>query len=324
MKRQILVFSGLFVLFLLFGFSSNALATHYKVRNGDTLYSISTKFNVSVNDIKKANNLRKSKIKTNQVLKITKKNGQKSTAKHSGKASYYVVKKGDTLAKIARKTNVSVKQLTALNDINPRRIRAGQKIVLAKATHTPRKQTVMPANQNEDIDDEEDIDEEESLLSGNFNNERYLSHGNFSSDFEDKEEFLGKWNSPDEVQTLVKVATEFIGAPYRLGGSSVKGLDCSSFVQKIYRIFDVKLPRVASQQSKVGVRIDRDELAEGDLVFFRTNRSFGHVGIYIGNNEFVHASSKKRGVRIDSLDTPYYQKRFQRAVRVKELNDNGV
>jgi cell wall-associated NlpC family hydrolase len=324
MKRQILAFSGLFVLFLLFVLSSNALATHYKVRNGDTLYSISKKFSISVNAIKKTNNLQKSSIKTNQVLKITAKNGQKATAKHSGKDSYYIVKKGDTLSKIATKTKVSVKQLTALNDINPKQIRPGQKLVLVKVTHTPRRQTDIPNNQDEDIDDEEDIDEEESFLSNNFNDERYLSHGGFSSDFEGKEEFLGKWNSPYEIQTLIKVATEFIGAPYRLGGSSVKGLDCSSFVQKIYRIFDVKLPRVASQQSKVGVRIDRNELAEGDLVFFRTNRSFGHVGIYIGNNEFVHASSKKRGVRIDSMDTPYYQKRFQRAVRIKELDDNGA
>jgi len=135
---------------------------------------------------------------------------------------------------------------------------------------------------------------------------------------------LGKWNSPEEVQLLVKVATGFIGAPYRFGGSSLKGIDCSSFVQKIYGIFDIKLPRVASQQAKVGISIARENLTKGDLVFFHTNRSLGHVGIYIGNDEFVHASSRSKIVHIDSLNSPYYQKRFQRAVRIKGLDNNGA
>jgi Cell wall-associated hydrolases (invasion-associated proteins) len=117
------------------------------------------------------------------------------------------------------------------------------------------------------------------------------------------------------------VATGFLGAPYRLGGSSLKGIDCSAFVRKIYQIFDIDLPRNARAQSKIGISIDREELVEGDLVFFRTRRPLGHVGIYIGNNEFVHASSTNRVVRIDRMDTPYFQKRFQRAVRIKGLDN---
>ena len=77
------------------------------------------------------------------------------------------------------------------------------------------------------------------------------------------------------------------------------------------------------EQSSVGVRIDRTKLEEGDLVFFRTRKPIGHVGIYIGNNEFVHASYRGKSVRIDNLDQPYFQKRFQRAVRVKGLEENG-
>ncbi|HOW56534.1 MAG TPA: NlpC/P60 family protein, partial [Smithellaceae bacterium] len=72
------------------------------------------------------------------------------------------------------------------------------------------------------------------------------------------------------------------------------------------------------------VGVGKEELVEGDLVFFRTRRPVGHVGIYMGNNEFVHASSRGRVVRIDSLETPYFQKRFVRAVRVKGLNDNSI
>ena len=115
----------------------------------------------------------------------------------------------------------------------------------------------------------------------------------------------------------------FLGAPYRLGGSSVTGIDCSAFVKKIYQFFNINLPRTAFEQSHVGLRVARGELIEGDLLFFKTRRKLGHVGIYIGNNEFVHASSRKRGVRIDNLNTPYFDRRFVRAVRLKG-SDGGL
>jgi len=123
----------------------------------------------------------------------------------------------------------------------------------------------------------------------------------------------------------VRVAKGFLGAPYRLGGSSVRGLDCSAFVKKIYEFFDVSLPRTAKEQARVGMHVSRDELKEGDLVFFNTRRrAYGHVGIYIGNNEFVHAAAgRARMVRIDTLDKPYYNKRFVKAVRIKGM-DSGV
>jgi peptidoglycan DL-endopeptidase LytE len=90
---------------------------------------------------------------------------------------------------------------------------------------------------------------------------------------------------------------------------------------KIYQFFDISLPRTAREQAHVGMRINREELQEGDLVFFNTRRAFGHVGIYIGNNQFVHASSgkKAREVKIDSLDKPYYSQRFIKAVRLKDV-----
>ena len=312
-KRQIFVFSGLFVLFLLLSFSTNALATHYKVKNGDTLYSISKKLNVSIDKIKNDNNLHKATIKPNQILYISKKVSSKSTARSKSKLDYYTVKKGDTLSKIARKTQIPMTKIMALNNINQKSLRVGQKLVLAKSTSVSEKSTRISENDAAEEDDNSLTDEDEEDT----------ANADEATEPEKKEELLGKWNSPDEIQLFVKVATGFIGAPYRFGGSSLKGIDCSSFVQKIYRIFDITLPRNAREQSKVGVSIAREKLTEGDLIFFHTKRSLGHVGIYIGNNEFVHASSKRKVVRIDSLDTPYYQKRFQRAVRVKGLDNSG-
>lgn len=310
MKRQVIVFSGLLVLlsFLSF-FSTNALAIQYKVKNGDSLYSISKKFGVSVDQIKEANNLQKSGIKKNQILNISTKKSSKHIVKSKSNPAYYTVRKGDTLAKIAQKTHQPMKKIIALNHINSKSLRVGQKLVLAKPVSQPEEPVVTS-------DDEEAEESGDSPnIAGNDDSQSDIDMQEMN-DPNMKEELLGKWNSPDEMQLFVKVATGFIGAPYRFGGSSLKGIDCSSFVQKIYRIFDITLPRKASEQSKVGISITRENLTEGDLVFFHTNRSLGHVGIYIGNHEFVHASSRSKAVRIDSLDSPYYQKRFQCAVRI--------
>ena len=112
----------------------------------------------------------------------------------------------------------------------------------------------------------------------------------------------------------------FLGVPYRLGGSTLKGIDCSAFVKKIYEIFNTTLPRTIREQFRIGRSVGKEELEEGDLVFFNTRRaSISHVGIYIGNSEFVHASSHNREVKVDSLDMPYFSKHFLRGVRVKEL-----
>ena len=314
-KRLNFVFSGLFVLFLLLSFSSNVLATQYKVKNGDSLYSISKKFGVSVNQIKQANNLQQSKVKKNQVLNISTKESSKNTAKSKSKSTYYTVKKGDTLSKIARKTHLPMRKIMALNDVDQRSLRVGQRLVLARKAKVSKESTYVTVNDELEDDIDDSLTDEDTGDTSNISEQ--------DESFR-KEELLGKWNSPDEVQLFVKVATGFIGAPYRFGGSSLKGIDCSSFVQKIYRIFDITLPRNAAQQSKVGISVTREKLTEGDLVFFHTNRSLGHVGIYIGNNEFVHASSKGKVIRVDNLDAPYYQKRFQRAVRVKGLGKDGV
>jgi len=301
-----------FSLFLSLCFINSSLAKEYTVKTGDNLKSISKESGISVNEIKEANNLTKTILQPNQVLIIPEKSTAVYTAGPKPKAKravYYTVKNGDTLSAITRKTGVPVKQIMALNTIHPKSLRIGRKLVLAKSTQL---------SENESIDEDgEDVEDDE-------NGGKKGDLAQLEKEQQKQEELLGKWRNPDERQLFVKVATGFLGAPYRLGGSSLKGIDCSAFVRKIYQIFDIDLPRDARAQSKVGMSIDREELVEGDLVFFRTRRPLGHVGIYIGNNEFVHASSTNRVVRIDRLDTPYFQKRFQRAVRIKVLDNTGT
>ena len=110
----------------------------------------------------------------------------------------------------------------------------------------------------------------------------------------------------------------YLGTPYKYGGTDRNGLDCSGFVQKVFdEALGIKLPRTVARQWKFGKPVDKDELAFGDLVFFKTNRKKtpSHVGIYIGANKFAHASSSL-GVTITPMSDSYWSKRYVGAKRV--------
>lgn len=116
-------------------------------------------------------------------------------------------------------------------------------------------------------------------------------------------------------QLLASHFEDWRGVRHRYGGLSKRGIDCSGFVQVTYAsVFDINLPRSTKDQAKLGKGITPYRLAVGDLVFFKIGWRQRHVGIYIGNNQFIHASSK-RGVAKSSLASPYWSKRFWKARR---------
>lgn len=117
---------------------------------------------------------------------------------------------------------------------------------------------------------------------------------------------------------LVKAGLDAIGTPYAWGGDAPEdGFDCSGLVAFVYReIASLELPRRAVEQRAEGKRVTRNDLEPGDLVFFATTRQrnrVSHVGIYIGDNQFVHAPRRGSTVRVDSLDSAYWAKRYSGA-----------
>lgn len=124
--------------------------------------------------------------------------------------------------------------------------------------------------------------------------------------------------SSDLRQRVVNCAKKYLGVKYVWGGTSPNGFDCSGLVQYVYKQFGITLNRVAADQAKQGTKVTTAQLRPGDLVFFNTSSgsSIDHVGIYIGNNQFIHAASGRGKVLIDPLNHSYYNGRLITARRI--------
>lgn len=117
-------------------------------------------------------------------------------------------------------------------------------------------------------------------------------------------------------QSFIAVYDKWEGVPYRLGGTSLNGVDCSAFVQTAFQqAMGIQLPRTTLDQAKVGTKIGYQQAAVGDLVFFKTAPNTRHVGVYIGSKQFMHASTSK-GVIISRLDNPYWADKYWHFRRV--------
>lgn len=131
------------------------------------------------------------------------------------------------------------------------------------------------------------------------------------------------WSEPEIAEPraagdIVRTAFAYRGAPYRYGGSSRRGFDCSGFTSKVFAKEGVSLPHNSAEQFGYGRRVKSGDMKPGDLVFFRNGRrGIGHVGIYAGDGKFVHANRPGGHVKVDSLRSGYYERNFRGARRVK-------
>jgi cell wall-associated NlpC family hydrolase len=113
-------------------------------------------------------------------------------------------------------------------------------------------------------------------------------------------------------------ALAMVGAPYRYGGVDPAGFDCSGLVHYSFRKIGIALPRETHSLRKIGIEIEMDDLAKGDLVFFdQEGKKSSHVGIYLGDGRFVHAPSTGGKVRADKIDLTYWRKHFNEARRIR-------
>ena len=122
-------------------------------------------------------------------------------------------------------------------------------------------------------------------------------------------------DSQDIRQRLLSQYQQWKGVRYRLGGLSRQGIDCSGFVQRTFvEQLGIAVPRTTEQQSRIGTPVPRHALSSGDLVFFKTGFKARHVGIYVGDGQFLHASSSN-GVMLSGLEDYYWKDRFWQARR---------
>jgi cell wall-associated NlpC family hydrolase len=127
---------------------------------------------------------------------------------------------------------------------------------------------------------------------------------------------------PDSgVQTLLKRALALLGTPYRWGGTATNGFDCSGLVGYVFKTaLGIELPRVSRDMANTGQRVDRSALTAGDIVFFRVHgKRVDHVGIYVGDGQFLHAPSTGKDVMVSRLDEGYWSGKFMEARRIAGL-----
>lgn len=138
---------------------------------------------------------------------------------------------------------------------------------------------------------------------------------------EEQQSFFERYTNA--AQDVILQGLKLVGVRYRWGGNDEdSGLDCSGFVRLVFKdSTGTSLPRTAREMSEVGQQVDANQLKPGDLVFFNTmRRTFSHVGIYLGDNHFLHAPRKGAEVRVESMDSSYWMTRYNGARRILEGN----
>lgn len=131
----------------------------------------------------------------------------------------------------------------------------------------------------------------------------------------------------NRASELALRAIGMIGIHYKYGGTNPdRGLDCSGLVQYVFKeAWNKDLPRTSVEMSRVGQKVDQEDLQPGDLVFYNTlKRGFSHVGIYLGNNQFIHSPSTGGQVRIESMTLTYWKKRFNGARRIHDSQSQQI
>nr|WP_294783928.1 C40 family peptidase [uncultured Flavobacterium sp.] len=297
--------------------NTSSSGTH-EVAAKETLWGISKKYNITVDDLKKANPLLETEgLKIGQQIVIPS-NIASIDEKPSKNVPEIVstevelireVKPKETKYGISKEYGISVAELERQNPSIKGKVPVGYllkiRVPKEKADAIQASQTLQQANENV-VSSSTQIAETAPEIKRDSTYIRVTS-GSHS----------------ELIDQLIANATDNIGIRYRSGGTSREGFDCSGLMICTFNNFDIKLPRSSIEQSRIGTKVTTDEAQKGDLIFFRTNgrRQINHVGMIVevaeGEIKFVH-SSTHGGVMISSTKEPYYTRTFSQVNRVLE------
>lgn len=247
---------------------------------------------------------------------------------------YHTIRKGESLSTIAKKYKTTVASIKKLNNLKSNTIKPGKTIIVARITKeiippvinpTPIVSVSPKVYYNVKLGDTlESIAEKFGISVSALKETNLLSDGKLkigqtlvipqvadvNENLHQDTPISGNENPNQKliVARIIENAMNFINTPYRLGGFSEKGIDCSGLVKKSYEAAGITLPRTSREQAKTGEIVPISAIKPGDLLFFGKKGRINHVGIYLGDNKFIHASRESGKVVIANLEEEYYQK----------------
>ena len=292
----------------------------YKIKSGDSLYRIAHKNNTTVTKLRKANGMKKGEVlKMGKMIKVPKqvtsskkkkKVVKKTTRKKTTTLAKYRIKKGDTLSSIARKNHTTVAKIRKANGMKKgATLRLGRVVKVPKTSYKIVKTKTKKSNKKF-VASLSNLDTVKLGTTIAKKKKKFSVNDIF---------FSGSKKATDKYKRIEADAKKKLGKRYVWGASGTKNTyDCSSFTKYVYRKNGITIPRTSINQSKFGKYVKRKDLKKGDLIFFDTSKRrkgyVNHVGIYLGNNKFIHASSAKKKVIVSSLST-FYGNRYKGARR---------
>lgn len=336
MKKYCMLLLIVFIFILLNSNSILAAESVYTVRSGDSLWKIANNHGISVKQLMDWNKLESDRLNIGDKLRLQAGNSSSPTTIQpntaAGDSHIYTVQAGDCLSLIAQRHGTTVAQLMELNQLNSHFLQVGQKLKVKKVnggSGAPVSAPVVQENSKQESyivqagDCIAAIAQQHSMSSS-----QLMSINGLKSDIiYPGQKLLVTANANDQVsrggtsldgQSILGFAAQYLGVPYAYGGSSPSGFDCSGFAQYVYKHFGYQLSRTAAAQYQQGTGVSKSELMVGDLLFFACNGGgIDHVGIYAGDNRFIHSSSPRSGgVIYTSLSENYYARSYVGARRI--------